>query len=36
MLIRLYITKIYQRFEGDVFFPEIDLTQFEIVERKKE
>lgn len=32
---RLYITKIYHRFDGDVFFPDIDWNQFEIVEREE-
>ena len=32
---RLYITRIYEKFEGDVYFPEVDLSLFEIVEKEK-
>lgn len=32
---RLYITKIYHRFNGDVIFPDIDWNQFVIVEREE-
>lgn len=32
---KLYITKINQEFEGDVFFPEIDENEWQVVEREK-
>lgn len=32
---RLYITKIHQQFDGDVYFPDIDWSNFQIVARKK-
>ena len=32
---RIYLTKIYKRFEGDVFFPEIDFTQYVISSKEK-
>jgi len=32
---KLYITQINQEFEGDVFFPKIDLEKWEIIERQK-
>ena len=32
---KMYVTQINQDFEGDVFFPKIDLEKWEIVERKK-
>jgi dihydrofolate reductase len=32
---RLYITRIYETFEGDVYFPEMDLSTFEIIESEK-
>lgn len=31
---KLYITKINEEFEGDVFFPQIDENEFEIVSRE--
>ncbi len=32
---RLYVTQIYHSFEGDVFFPEIDMNEWKETERKK-
>ena len=32
---KLYITKINQEFEGDVFFPKIEEDEWKIVEREK-
>lgn len=32
---KLYITKIYQDFQGDTFFPEIDLQEWKIVSIQK-
>jgi len=32
---RIYLTKIYHHFEGDVFFPELDLKQWKEIERIK-
>lgn len=32
---RLYLTMIYHQFEGDTFFPEISLEDFELVEQEK-
>lgn len=29
---RLYITEIYEEFEADTFFPEIDLTDWELIQ----
>ena len=35
MLTEYILTKIYKRFEGDVFFPEIDFTQYVISSKEK-
>lgn len=32
---RLYLTKIYEQFEGDVFLPEMDFSQFEITSKEQ-
>ena len=32
---KMYITEINQEFEGDVSFPEIDLSQWKVTEREK-
>ncbi len=32
---KLYITKINQEFEGDVYFPDIDENEWQVVEREK-
>ncbi len=32
---KMYITKIYEEFDGDVFFPEINEDEWSIVEREK-
>ncbi|NCU17240.1 dihydrofolate reductase [Pallidibacillus pasinlerensis] len=32
---RLYLTKIYEQFEGDVFLPKIDFSQFEITSKEQ-
>ncbi|WP_174732931.1 dihydrofolate reductase [Mesobacillus harenae] len=32
---RLYLTKIYHSFEGDTFFPELDLSGWEVIEQFK-
>ena len=31
----MYITQINQDFEGDVFFPKVDLEKWEIIDRQK-
>ena len=32
---KLYVTSIYEEFEGDVYFPEISEEKWEVVEREK-
>ena len=32
---KMYITKIYKKFEGDAYFPKIDENEWEIIETKK-
>ena len=32
---KMYITKIYKKFEGDAYFPKIDENEWKIVETKK-
>ncbi len=32
---RMYITRIYANFEGDAFFPEIDLEKWELIDMEK-
>ena len=32
---KMYITKIYEKFEGDTYFPEIDEAEWEIIEKSE-
>ena len=32
---KMYITKIYKKFDGDAYFPKIDENEWEIIETKK-
>lgn len=32
---RLYITEIHHQFEGDTFFPELDMSQWELMSREE-
>ena len=31
---KMYITKVYKEFEGDTFFPEINLDEWELIDKK--
>ena len=33
---KIYLTRIYQKYEGDVFYPEVPLEKFQLVEEKKQ
>ncbi|QED48322.1 dihydrofolate reductase [Cytobacillus dafuensis] len=32
---RLYLTRIYHRFEGDTYFPEINFSEWELISKEK-
>jgi dihydrofolate reductase len=32
---RLYLTRVHEKFEGDVFFPEIDFSQWKLISQEE-